>query len=473
MRYEYDIVVIGLGPAGMAVSIMGSAMGLKVCAIEKKHIGGECMNVGCIPSKALLEAAKYRHAPSRFGLYGLGSGNTPEVIDAFQKIQKHLSFISEKKTMGMFKKVDLIYQKGAAEFVDSHSVRVGDKVVSGKRIFIAVGTRPQILPVPGIEDAEPLTNETIFNVDSVPPRLIVLGGGAIACEMAQAFCRLGSDVTVVQRSKHILSRGEPDAAVLLEKSLREEGVNLLTGRLAKKIEKQGDEVILHTDKGDVVRGDKLLAASGRELSYSELRLDKAGIGQAESGAISVNKHLQTSVRHIYAVGDCNGYKLLTHSAMHQGMIALINSMTPWPFKRDYRKYVVPYTVFTDPQISHTGLHEKELKDRGIRYETVETRYEDYGAAIAENIGRGFVRAYVSPTGRIYGASIVGEASGELINEWSLAIQKKAKIYDIMMLQHSFPTMGFMTKRVGETWMMNKMKSVRLQKLVTKWFRLVR
>ncbi len=473
MNYDYDLVVIGLGPAGMAVSLMGSAMGLKVCAIEKQHVGGECMNVGCIPSKALLEAAKYRHAPSRFNLYGLGSGTTPEVNDVFAKIQNHLAFISEKKTMGMFNKVDLIYQQGAAEFEDARTVRVGDRKVTGKRIFIAVGTTPQILPVPGLQEIEPLTNETIFNLEQVPPRLIVLGGGAIACEMAQAFARLGSEVTMVQRSEHILSKGEPDAAALLEKALREEGVNLLTGRKGKKVEKEGEDVVLHTDKDDVVRGDKLLAASGRELNYERLGLEKAGVSRADSGAIEVNKYLQTSARHIYAVGDCNGYKLLTHSAMHQGMVALMNSMAPWPLKRAYRKYTVPYTVFTDPQISHVGLHEKELRERSIKYEVIENRYEDYGAAIAENIGRGFVRAYVSPAGGIYGASIVGEGSGEMINEWALAIQKKAKIYHIMMLQHSFPTMGFMTKRAGEQWMMNKMKSRRLQSLIGKWFRLLR
>jgi pyruvate/2-oxoglutarate dehydrogenase complex dihydrolipoamide dehydrogenase (E3) component len=429
------------------------------------------MNVGCIPSKALLQIARYRHAHADLASFGLGPAPAPEVRDPFRRIQEHLDYISEKKTRGMFDKVELFLQQGAAEFVDANRVRVGDRVIGAKRIFIAAGTRPAILPVPGIADIRPLTNETIFSLDKVPERLIVLGGGAIACEMAQAFQRLGSQVTMVQRSAHLLSSADPAAAAILEERLRAEGVRLLTGHQPARIEKRGAALVLLTDKGEQVVGDELLAATGRLLDYRALLLDKAGVAVGGKGEIAVNRYLQTSRGHIYAVGDCNGHHLFSHAAMHQGMVALMNGMSPWPFKQDFRKFVVPSTVFTEPQISHVGRHARDLDKQGIKYETIEARYGDYGAAIAENLGVGFVRAYVSPRGRIYGADIVGEGSGEMINEWALAVQKRIRIHDIMMLQHSFPTMGFMSKRIGEIWMMGKMKSPTLRRLAQIAFRI--
>jgi len=185
----------------------------------------------------------------------------------------------------------------------------------------------------------------------------------------------------------------------------------------------------------------------------------------------VDKYLRATRRNIYAVGDCNGYAQLSHAAMHQGMIALMNSMMPWCMRQNYRKFVVPWTVFTEPQCSHVGMRELELKKKGIRYEVVRSNYGDYGAAIAEAVDVGFVKAFVSPAGRIYGVYIVGEGSGEMINEWALAVQKRLRIHNIMMLQHSFPTMGFLTKRIGETWMMNRMKSKKAKSLCRFMFRL--
>lgn len=470
MKYDYDLICIGLGPAGMAVSIMASSMGLKVAAIEKNAIGGECMHVGCIPSKALLHVARARNFYSNLADYGLSPVEAPKVNNPFAIIQQHLSYISEKKTSGMFDKVDVFLRQGSAVFIDAHRVKVGEKTMSAKRIFVATGTRPMVLPIPGIASIKPLTNENVFKLQRIPPRLIVLGGGAIACELSQAFQRLGSQVTIIQRSACLLSAGEPSAAAILQNTLQKEGVRVLTGHQPARIEKQGDAVALYTDKGTCVVGDELLVATGRKLDYKELELDKAGVAVGGKGQIMVNKFLQTSQRSIYAVGDCNGYHLFSHAAMHQGMIALMNSMAPWPFKQDFRKFVVPSTVFTEPQISHVGRHAAELTKHGIPFETIETKYADYGAAIAENLTTGFIRVYVSRTGRILGADIVGDGSGEMINEWALAIQKNIRIHDIMMLQHSFPTMGFMSKRIGEIWMMNKMKSPTLKKIASAAFR---
>lgn len=471
MKYDHDILCIGLGPAGMAVSIMGSAMGLNVCAVEKHRIGGECMNVGCIPSKALLQIARHRHLTTNFPDMGLAPQSPPDPVNPFEKIQAHLAYISEKKTRGMFAKVNLVLGEGAAEFVDPHTLRVGERTLSARRIYLAVGTRPMILPVPGIESVPYLTNETIFSLDAVPESLIVHGGGAIACEMAQAFARLGSRVSLVQRSAHILSKMDPDAAKIVEDTFRAEGIDLHTGCLATGVKHEDGRIHMTLDNGTTLQATHLLEAAGRLHDYSALKLENAGITVNAKGTIPVDRYLRTARRHIYAVGDCNGHHLFSHAAMHQGMIALMNSMMPWPMKRRFDRYAVPYTMFTEPQVSGVGFTEEELREAGRRYEVVESRYGDYGAAIAESIPVGYVRAFVGPTGRILGASIVGEGSGEMINEWALAVQKRMRITDIMMLQHSFPTMGFLTKRVSEEWMMKRMGSGFVQAMCRRFFRL--
>ncbi|NLX25497.1 MAG: NAD(P)/FAD-dependent oxidoreductase [Lentisphaerae bacterium] len=195
-------------------------------------------------------------------------------------------------------------------------------------------------------------------------------------------------------------------------------------------------------------------------------LEAAGVEYSEKG-IKVDKYLRTTKKHIYAIGDCNGYHFFSHAAMHQGMIALMNTMMPGPMKMDFRKFVVPSTIFTEPQISQVGASEAELKNKGIKYETHIVRYDGYGAAIAEDVDKGYVKVFCSSAGRIYGVVIVGEGSGEMINQWALAIQNKIRMHKIMMLQHSFPTMGFLSKRVTETWMMAKTNSPLLQKMC-KW-----
>ena len=471
MKYDHDIITIGLGPAGMAVSIMGSEMGLSVCAIEKGNIGGECMNVGCIPSKSLLRMAKHRKAFDKLAKMGMLESPKPDVNRSFEIIQQHLKYISEKKTMKMFDKVEMVYQQGSAEFVDAHTVKVGDKNYSAKKIFICTGTKPAIPNLPNIENIDYLTNETMFTLDHIPPSMIVIGGGAIACEMAQAFSRLGSKVTMIIRGPRLMWREDTDATDTLESVFEEEGITILREQKPVNFEMQDGNVVMHTDKGQTITAGKLLVAAGRKYSFEDMKLENAGVKVNSKGAIKVNKYLQTATGHIFAAGDCNGYHLFSHAAMHQGMIAIMNSMMRGPLKRDFRKFVVPWTVFTEPQVSRVGMNETELKEKNIKYETIKVKYEDYGAAIAEAVDTGFVKAFVAPAGRIYGVYIIGEGSGEMINEWALAIQKKINICDIMMLQHSFPTMGFLSKRIAETWMMNKMKSNAVKKLCKLMFKI--
>jgi len=469
MKYDYDLICIGLGPAGMAVSVMGSTMGLKVCAIEKHKIGGECMNVGCIPSKSLLRMARTRHVFAKLEEMELAATPEPEVLRPFERIAGYLQFINEKKTRKMFDKVDLHLGEGAARFVNDHTVAVGDKQFTAKHIFIATGTQPMIPPVPGIDRVDYLTNENMFNLDAVPSSMVIIGGGAIGTEMAQAFSRLGCKCSIVQMDPHLLPSVIREAGELLEDVFKSEGIQVHNSRRLTKVEKSGEGIKIYTEQGDVLEGEALLVAAGGKIAMSPLALDKAGVEVTERGAVKVDKYLRTSKKHIFGVGDCNGHFLLTHAAMHQGMIALMNTMMP--LKQRFQKFVVPWTVFTEPQVSQVGRCGAELDAGGVKYMTVEMPYEDYGATVAENVSTGFIKVFCSKAGRIYGACIVGEGSGDMINEWALAIQKKARMHDIMMLQHSFPTMGFLSKMLSERWMMKLMESQMLQRICKTMFRL--
>lgn len=466
MKNNYDVMVIGMGPAGMAVAGMASEMGLKVCAVEKHMLGGECMNVGCIPSKALLRMARTRNVFAALSGMELEEVEAPGVKKPFEKIREHLAYINDKKTVNMFAKVDLLLGEGEASFVDENTVRVGEKTLSARKIFICTGTKPAVPPVEGIGDIDILTNENVFSLKGIPESMIILGGGAIGCELAQAFNRLGCRTYIVHMDPQLIPAGggDQESSDLLEKVFKEEGIEVYNARRIDKVEQRENAVALYTDKGETIRAERLMVAAGRRIDLSGLKLENAGVAYTKKG-ITVNRFLQTSRDHIYAPGDCNGYALFSHAAMHQGMIALMNSMAPRLLRRDYRTYVVPWTVFTEPQISHVGKMESQLKNEGVSYEVIRARYEDYGAAIAEGVGVGFVKAFVGRTGKILGVRIAGEGSGEMINEWGLAIQKGLRISDILMLQHSFPTMAFLNKRIGELWAMNRMKSPLLRRLV--------
>jgi pyruvate/2-oxoglutarate dehydrogenase complex dihydrolipoamide dehydrogenase (E3) component len=467
-KYDFDILVIGAGPAGMAVSIMASEMGLNVCTVEKYKLGGECMSVGCIPSKAILRIAKVRNTFKTLEKYQLSEGKLPKVENPFPSIQKNLDYIGDAKTKSLFSKATVKMGKEAF-FVDSHTVQVGDELVSAKKIFICAGTTPAVPPIQGLDKVDFLTNNNIFNMDKIPKSLAIIGGGAIGVEMAQTFSRLGADVSLMHIDEHLLPSGDPQAAEIINGVFSEEGIKVYNKMGIDKIQKSDGLNHIRLQDGTEIKAEKILVAAGRKHDYSRMKLDACGVQSTPQG-IPVNKNLQTNVKHIYAVGDCNGQYLLSHAAMHQGMCALMNVFLPWPLKRKYKNFVVPWTVFTEPQVSFVGKTEKQLQNEGIKYEVIQVNYEDYGAAIAEGIGIGYVKALVSSMGKVYGVSIVGEGSGEMINEWGLVIQNDIRLTDVMFLQHSFPTMSFLNKRISETWMMKKFQSSMLRRMVKTFFK---
>lgn len=454
---KYDIVVIGMGPAGMAVSAMASAMGLKVVAIENDKIGGECLNVGCIPSKALLKAGEANKIANNILKYGIKLNGATAVEAPLQVVREKIKAIGGNKTMKVFDKVDLIQKKGMASFVDDHTVEVNGEKYYGKKIFIGTGTHPFIPPIPGLKDVPRLTNMNLFDQKEVPSSLTIIGGGAIGVEMAQAFSRLGCKVTLVHMDKHLLPAGDHEAGELLQQRFEKEGITVYNATPIHRVEEREGMIVTHLEGLEIV-SEKILVATGRQAVLKPLKLENAGIKYTPKGII-VNQYMRTNKRHVYAVGDCNGLALLSHAAMHQGMLALMNAMNPLRvggFKRD--KYLVPWSVFTKPEIAHVGLTEAQAIEKGLDFEVIKDNYEDYGRNIADGNTEGFVKVIANKKGRIYGATIVGEAGSEMIHEWVMAIQHKVSLFDIMMMQHSFPTISLMNKRVAEKWMMNKMGS---------------
>lgn len=462
---KYDAIVIGMGPAGMAVSAMGSAMGLDILAVEMRKIGGECLNVGCIPSKALLKAGEANHAAKELEKFGIEGKVASDTKRALETVRGKINQINGKKMLKTFEKVTLLLDEGHAEFVDKNTIKVNGIKYTGKKIFIGTGTEPFIPPIPGIEtlsEDQMLTNLNIFDQDEIPKRLTIIGGGAIGTEMAQAFSRLGSEVNIIQMDNFLLPMGDEEAGILLGKSLELEGIGIYNSTKIEKIEIKEGVVYTHTSKG-VFEGDKILIATGRRPALETLKLEAAGIKYDKKGII-VDEHMRTNQKNIYAIGDCNGLALLSHAAMHQGMLALMNAMNPTPFKFKRSKYIVPWSVFTNPEVAQAGLTEKEAREKNYKIEVVKREFSSYGRTIADGKPEGFIKVITNKRGKIYGVTIVGTEASELIHEWILAIQKNLTMFDIMMTQHSFPTISMLNKMVAEDWMMKKMGNTWIKRL---------
>lgn len=444
---KYDVIVIGLGSAGMAVTSMAAEMGLKVLAVESRKVAGERNSTGDTPAGALLAI----------------SGKNPMMAEPFARINADISHLRENKLAGLQEKADILLGQGPACFVNDAVIRVGNEEYTGKDIFIATGTRPFIPPIEGLDKVDYLTNENLFQLEAIPESLTFIGGGAIGCEMSQAFARAGCRCAIVHDCPYLLPNGEKEAGALLQQGCEKLGIAVYNSQIITRVsQRENGRIVVHTRDGLEIESEKLMVAAGRSYDFSSLHLENANVEYGRKGIV-VDDYLRTTNKHVYAIGDCNGSKLLSHAAMHQGMLAFMNTMMMQPLKKKYLKYPVPWTVFTEPQVSHVGMTSAELEADHVDYEVVETRYSDHDTA--KDKAEGYVRVYCSSAGRIYGVSIVGANSGEMINEWALAIQHDIGLYDLMTTMHSFPTMGHLTKRIGENWMMKKMKPGFVKKLL--------
>jgi pyruvate/2-oxoglutarate dehydrogenase complex dihydrolipoamide dehydrogenase (E3) component len=313
-----------------------------------------------------------------------------------------------------------------------------------------------------------LTNMNMFEIEKMPESLTIIGGGAIGSEMAQAFARLGTKVAVAHMDPHLVPVGDEEAARVLEDVFAKEGITVYNGAKITGVTVKDGKIVTVTDKGTLT-SERILVAAGRKPVLEPLRLERAGIEFTKKG-ITVDSHMRTNRSHIYAVGDCNGQSLLSHAAMHQGMLALMHALSPFSLSMLKReRYVVPWSVFTEPEIAQVGLTEKEARARGLNIQVMKKDFRAYGRTVADGHPEGFIKIITDGRGRIHGVSIVGEAASELIHEWTMAIQYKKRMHHVMMMQHAFPSVSMINKMIAEDWMMEKMKSGWMQKLV-KWLK---
>jgi len=444
MTKKQDLVVIGGGPGGLVVASVAAQVGLRVTLIEKsEHLGGDCLHSGCVPSKTLIHMARTAQSARRGAREGLLSV-MPDIdfSKAIDQVERVIDKIQQHDDPERFRSYGCEVRFGPARFISPHEVTVGEEVITGRRFVIATGSIPAIPPIPLLEQTGFDTNETIFKRRSLPSHLAVIGGGPVGVELAQAFSRFGSQVTIIEAADRLLAQGDSQASQLLQEALEAEGITIITAAQVAGVRREGDARQIALADGRTVECERILVATGRRPVVHGLGLEEAGVEFGKQG-ILVDRRLRSSQKHIYAVGDVCGPYPFTHMAEYQAGIALANIVFRTPKKTDYR--VVPRVVYTDPEVAAVGLTESEAQTKGIKYHIAEFPMAEIDRAMTDDIEHGGARILISK-GRIAGATLVGPHAGELIHELSLAMQVNAKVKDIAAMTHAYPTYAQIHRR---------------------------
>ncbi len=469
---EADVCVIGGGSGGLVVAAGASQLGAKAVLIERGRMGGECLNYGCVPSKALLAAAKRAGAALTFGAFGL-EGAPPRVDFAavMDHVQGVIAAIEPNDSQERFEGLGVRVLRTTARFTGPDMVEAGDTRIHARRIVIATGSSAAMPPIPGLESVPFFTNETLFGNRVLPRHLIVIGGGPIGIEMAQAHRLLGSEVTVLELLPRIMPHDDPELVALLAERLRADGVAIRTGVAIRRIERAGEAVAVVLAAGDGeerVVGSHLLVAAGRRANLDGLDLEKAGIARGAKGELVLDRRLRTTNRRVYAVGDATGGPQFTHVAGYHAGLVIRNILFRLPAKVDYR--ALPWVTYSEPELAHVGLTEAEAVARhGGDLTVLRWPFHENDRAQAERQTHGLVKAVTRKNGRVLGASILGTHAGELIQPWGLAISQGLKIGALATLMAPYPTLGEASKRAAGSFFAPKLFSDRTRTLV-RWLR---
>lgn len=433
MSDTFDLVIIGGGSAGLTGATFAARLGARVALVEKRRIGGDCTWTGCVPSKALVKAAKVVHEARRASVFGIDASGRTDMTRVRAHLRNAIDRAYAAETPEVLEAHGISVFIGAAAFVDARTIRVGDRTLTADRVVIATGAHPIIPDVAGLSDVPFFTHETIFDNDVLPSHLVVLGAGPVGLEIAQAYRRLGAGVSIL--AEEFLPREEPEARALIEERLAAEGVRCLAGS-ATAARRDADGVTLSTTAG-ILTGDMLLVATGRKPNVAGLALERAGVDHSDAGIV-VDASLQTSTRGIYAAGDVVGGLQLTHLAGWQCFHAVRNALLPGS-ARGFSD-VVPRVTFTDPEVAHVGT--TELAARAANGDDVRVHVLDVARtdrAICDGETDGFLKVVARADGRILGATIVASRAGEMIAELALAIQKRLSLADLAATIHAYPT----------------------------------
>ena len=436
-------------------------------------MGGDCLNTGCVPSKALLKSAKVAKSARDSARYGVNVADvTVDFPMVMQRLRQVITDIEPHDSVERFSGLGVDCIKGYARFVDPWTVEInGGQRLTAKAFVIATGAAPVIPQLPGIKDSGYLTSETLWDAmaarKAVPKRLTILGGGPIGCELAQAFQRLGSQVTIVEMAARLMLKEDAEAAAIVEASLKSEGVDVRTNHKAVRFDAKGQLIIAGLNSESTLEYDDVIIAVGRRARVSGFGLEELGL--VKDGRLCVDEYLTTAMPHIKVAGDVAGNQQLTHGGSHEAWYATVNALAA-PFKRykaDYR--VLPRVTYTDPEVASVGLTEAEAHEQGVAYDITRYDLDDLDRAIADGEARGFVKILTAPgKDRILGATIVGSHAGEIIAELVLAMKHNMGLRKIMQAVHSYPTWAEASKYAAGQYGLAR-QPVRLQKLAKRWF----
>lgn len=462
---QADICVIGAGAGGLSVAAGASQMGASVVLFEKGEMGGDCLNVGCVPSKALLAAGHAAQAAPKAARYGLeASVREIDWTGVREHVQGVIDEIAPMDSVERYTGFGVRVVQAEARFTDARTVEGGGVTVNAKYVVIATGSTPAVPPIPGLDTIPFLTNETVFGLEERPRRLLVLGGGPIGCELAQAHARLGCEVVLVE-AKALLGNDDPEAADMVRLALQRDGVEIHEGASATHAGPSADGVDLTVSGSDgerVLSGSHLLVAVGRRVGFEGLDLGRAGIETDARGRLVLDARLRTSNRRVFAVGDAAGGAQFTHLAGFHAGIVIRNALFRLPAKSDT---VLPRVTYTAPELASVGEDEAALRARGAAFEVLRWPFSENDRAIAERDVTGFIKLYVSTKGRILGAVVVGTGAGEIVSLCTLAVTKKLKVSDLAGLVVPYPTRTEVVKRAAGSWYMPKLFSSRTRRIV--------
>ncbi len=461
-HFDRNLIVIGAGAGGLVSAYIGAALKAKVTLIEKNRMGGDCLNTGCVPSKALLRTAGFFANVKRAKALGVESADaTIDFATVMARVRRVIDSIAPHDSVERYTRLGVEVIEGTARLESPWTVRIdtgdGQRRLSARSIVIATGARPFVPPIPGIEAIDYRTSDTIWQLDTLPRRLLVLGGGPIGCELAQAFSRLGSEVTVVEMAPRLLIRETPEVSALLAERFEQEGIRLLTNHRAAAFgNAQGNKTLRceHIEDGSAVEVafDEVLIAVGRRANTDDLGLEALGITLRDNGTIETNDFLQTRYPNIYAVGDVAGPYQFTHTASHQAWYAAVNALFDplKKFRADYR--VIPWATFTDPEIARVGLNRLEAELRNIPHEVTRYNIDDLDRAITDEAAEGFIEVVTAKgKDKILGVTIVGQHAAEIISEYVLAMKHGLGLNKILGTIHIYPTMAEANKYVAGQW----------------------
>lgn len=439
-RYENNLVVVGAGSAGLVASLIGATARAKVVLIEENRMGGDCLNTGCVPSKTLIASARVAHSVRNAEEFGVHSSNLSVDFDrVMQRIRSAIERIEPNDSVERYTNLGVECIAGRAHLIGPHQVRVGDRVISSRSIVLAIGAMPQIPPIPGLSDSNPLTSENLWELRQLPEKLVVIGGGPIGCELAQAFARLGSQVCIVEQEARLLPMEDPDVSEIVANTFKSEGIQVLTGCRATSCNSNH----LFVENGNAQEKldfERVLVATGRVPRGDSIGLEDVGVETEQDGSIAVNEFLQSRVRSIYACGDAVGPFQFTHVASHQAWYATVNALLRpfWRFRLD--SSVIPWAVFTDPEVARVGLSEQQMREQNIPYEVTVHEFSDVDRAIADGSTTGFVKLLTKPkSDRLLGACIVGSNAGELISSCISAMTHDYGMNRVLSTMHVYPT----------------------------------